>query len=149
MLPYSNPRFFSFYLKICGLHILHIFYNHQCNLKCDCILEYSQIQSCALLKFIQAVYQCISMNIQLSGCLRYIQTVLEEFINRRQCLLIKIISRFSTKNLTDKHLALVSAADRSVVQFPMNYRQSHFSHQKRSFPHPVPCVPLYKIWKLP
>ena len=45
------------------------------------------------------------MNVQLPGCFRYIQTVLKKFIDRCQCLLIKIIRRFPLENLSDKHLA--------------------------------------------
>lgn len=41
---------------------------HQCNFKCDCIFKIPQIQIRILLNLIQTVYECISMNKQLSGC---------------------------------------------------------------------------------
>ena len=45
---------------------IHILDNHECYLKCDCILEHSEIKSCALLEFIKSIYQSVSMNIELS-----------------------------------------------------------------------------------
>ena len=56
-------------LIIQRLHVLHVFDYHQCDLECDRIFKYTQIQSGTLLQLIQAVYQCISVDIQLSGCL--------------------------------------------------------------------------------
>ena len=74
-----------------GFHILHVPYNHKCNLEGDCIFEYTKIQSGTLLKLVQTINQCISVDIELSGCLRNIQAVLEELINRDKCLLVEII----------------------------------------------------------
>ena len=75
-------------------HVLHITHNHQCNLKCDGILKHPKIQSGTLLEFIQAVYQCISVNVQLTRSLGYIQAILEEFIDGDKCLLIEVVRRF-------------------------------------------------------
>gem|GEM_PF-6196647 len=43
-------------LIVLVLHILHIFYYHQCNLKRNCILKHPKIQSCALLQLIQTIH---------------------------------------------------------------------------------------------
>ena len=87
-----------------SFHVIHITHNHQCNLKCDGILKHPKIQSGTLLEFIQAVYQCISVNVQLTRSLGYIQAILEEFIDGDKCLLIEVVRRFVIKDLTDKHL---------------------------------------------
>ena len=45
------------------------------------------------------------MNVQLTGCLRYIQTVLKELVDRDKGLIVKIIRGFVRKDLLDEHLA--------------------------------------------
>ena len=59
-----------------GFHILHISYNHECDLEGNRVFKHTKIQSCTLLKLVQTINQCISVNIKLSGCLRNIQTIL-------------------------------------------------------------------------
>ena len=43
--------------------------NHKSNLEGDCIFKHSQIKTGALLELIQPIYQCVSVNVQLTGCL--------------------------------------------------------------------------------
>ena len=62
------------------LHILHVLNYHQRNLKCDRILEDAQIQSGRLLKLIQTVDERVPVDVELAGCLRDIQAVLEKKI---------------------------------------------------------------------
>ena len=103
-----------------SLHIFHIAYNHQRNLKCDGILEYAKIQSGTLLEFIQTIYQSITMNIKLSGCLGYIQAVLKELVDCDQSLLIKVIRGLAAENLLDKHLA---QRDRKLIDQTADSRE--------------------------
>ena len=55
------------FLIIQSLHILHVLHYHQRNLECDGVLKHADIKTCGLLKFVQPVYQRISVNIELSG----------------------------------------------------------------------------------
>ena len=52
------------------------------------------------------------MDVELAGCLRDIQTVLEKFIDRDQRLLIEIIRRFAVEYLTDEHF---TERDRQLI----------------------------------
>ena len=45
------------------------------------------------------------MDEQLSGGLGHIQAVLEEFVDRGQCLFIEVIRALAAEDLTDEHLA--------------------------------------------
>lgn len=53
-------------------HVLHVLYNHECDLECNRILKYAQIQPGRLLKLIQTIYQRISVDKQLTARFRYV-----------------------------------------------------------------------------
>lgn len=72
-------------------HVLHVLNDHKGDLECDRIFKNPQIQTCTLLKLIQTVYQCISVNVQLTRGLGHIQRIFKKFIDRCQCFLIKVI----------------------------------------------------------
>ena len=86
-------------------HIFHVTNYHERDLEGNRIFKYSQVQSGALLQLIQSVYKCISVNEELSGCLGYVQRILEELIDCRQGFLVKIIRALATESFLDKHLA--------------------------------------------
>ena len=91
---------------------------HQRNLKCDRILENAQIQSGRLLKLIQTVDERIPVDVELAGCLRDIQTVLEKFIDRDQRLSSKssgdLPSNISRMNILQSGIG----SHRSDVRMP-------------------------------
>lgn len=59
------------------------------------ILEGAQIEACSLLHLVQAVYQCIPVNIQLPRGLRHVQILPEEHLDRvhhffvEQCFVLR------------------------------------------------------------
>ena len=55
------------------------------------------------------------MNEKLSGCLRYIQRIFKELVNRCQRLLIEIIRTLAVEDLLDEHLA---QRDRQLINQP-------------------------------
>ena len=62
----------SFYYNISVFqcfHIFHITYYHECNLECNGIFKNTEIKTCTLLEFIEAIDQSVSMDVKLSGCL--------------------------------------------------------------------------------
>ena len=65
----------------------------------------SKIESRALLQLIQPIDKGISVYIKLSRGFRDIQRIFKEFIDRCQCLLIKVIRRFVAENFFDEHFA--------------------------------------------
>ena len=71
------------------IHVLHVAHDHHRDLKCQRIIKFPDIQTGALLQLLQPIYERIPVNIQLTRGLRYVQIVLKEFADRRQCLLIK------------------------------------------------------------
>ena len=78
-------------LIIQAFHILHVLGNHKRDLKGNGILKYTKVKSGALLQLVQTVNQGISVDIQLSGSLGYIQAVLKELVDRSQGLLVELI----------------------------------------------------------
>ena len=60
------------HLVVKTFHVLHILGNHEGNLEGNGIFKDTQIKTGALLQLVQTVNQCISVDIQLSGSLRYI-----------------------------------------------------------------------------
>ena len=55
------------------------------------MVKLPQIQAGELLDLFQAVHQGVTVDKQLAGSLRYIQIVLKELIDGKQCLLIQRI----------------------------------------------------------
>ena len=72
--------------------------------KSDRIFKHTKIKPRTFLELVETIHKRVSVNVQLSGCLRYVQIILKEFVDGGQRLLIEIIRRFSLKNLTYEHL---------------------------------------------
>ena len=78
------------------------------------------------------------MNEQLTGCLRYIQTVFKKFVNCTQHLLVKVVRASPPENLTDKHLAqrdgqLINQTPYSKLTVGNNFSliKKYFAHVQR------------------
>ena len=61
-----------------GIQILS---DHECHLKGDGMLKFSEVKSCKLADFFQTVNKSISMYKQLSGGFGYVQIVFKEALN--------------------------------------------------------------------
>ena len=78
-------------LIVDGLHILHVLYNHECDLEGDRVIKYTKVQTGGALQLIETVYQGVSVDIQLTGGLGNVQVVLEELVDRGQGFLVELI----------------------------------------------------------
>ena len=87
------------------LYIIHVFYNHESHLECNGILKGPKIQIGHLLYLVKPVYEGISVNIQLSGCLGNIQVILKELVYGHYGLIIEIAGHLSIKYFLNEHLA--------------------------------------------
>ena len=95
--PVKFPRWFPLIIQC--FHILHIFYHHQRDLEGNGIFKDPEIQTGALLQLIQTVNQRIAVNIQLPGCFRDVQVVLEELVDGRKRLFIDLFAKISFRNI--------------------------------------------------
>ena len=91
-----------------ALQIFHIVYHHQCNLEGKRVIEYPDIQPCALLELFNSVNQCIPVDKQLSGGFRYIQVILKELVDSGKSFLIHIIRYIVAKDFFNKNLAQIN-----------------------------------------
>ena len=89
------------------LKILEIILDHQRDLKRDRIIKGTDIQTCRAGKLLKTVHQSIAVYEQLSCSFRYIQAVSEKHLDRRECLLVKILRLLFREYLFDKHPAEV------------------------------------------
>ena len=91
-------------LELCGISCEILLY-HQCDLEDDCMIEFTQIETCQLLDLVEAVNQCVSVNEQLSGCLGNVQAVFKELLDGEECLVIEGLDGVLLENFLQECLA--------------------------------------------